>query len=223
MTRKQDADLDCGMSVHSGGARARRCLPFLVALCVGAMTLVTAGSACALSGYAGASLGLALSTIDEGSVEFDTEDWSPSETSWRILGGCQFTPVFGLEAGYISFGKGEVTEQINQDYFNAELSGIEAMVVGQWRPAGSFWAFARGGAIFWSSDMAFQFTGIDTGKTSESGTSAAFGLGAGYAFGKYFAMRAEYTRYAIDETKAGAGGFNVVSAGAFFAFGSSNE
>jgi opacity protein-like surface antigen len=179
-------------------------------LCAGFLALSEPAIAADTVGYAGLSIGAAKSTIDKESVEFDTRDFSPTATAWRAFGGYQVSDYLGIEAGYVSLGKGEVTD-LGGDYFEAEVTGVEFTPVGSLPVARGLSLFARGGAIFWRSDIGYRFTASGSGTEKESGTNLALSLGARYALSRRWGVRAEYSLYAIDKAKAGAGGFGVAS------------
>ena len=205
--------------VHSSRAHGRWHLPLLLAICVAALLVGEAAGGQTIRGYGGPGIGMAWSTIGKESVNFKTEDWSLSETSWRLLAGCQFLPNLGAEAGYIYLGKGRVSEQERGAYFEVEVTGFELTPVCIVPLGKGVTGFARIGFIIWSSDMSFDFVDSGSGTKDESGTGLAFGIGGKYALGRHFEARAEFNRYAIDKTDAGAGNFNVLMIGVEYAFG----
>lgn len=205
--------------VHSSRAHGRWHLPLLLAICVAALLVGEAAGGQTIRGYGGPGIGMAWSTIGKESVNFKTEDWSLSETSWRLLAGCQFLPNLGAEAGYIYLGKGRVSEQERGAYFEVEVTGFELTPVCIVPLGKGVTGFARIGFIIWSSDMSFDFVDSGSGTKDESGTGLAFGIGGKYALGRHFEARAEFNRYAIDKTDAGAGNFNVLMIGGQYAFG----
>jgi opacity protein-like surface antigen len=98
------------------------------------------------------------------------------------------------------------------------VTGFELTPVGSLPIGKGLSLFARAGLVFWHSDISYRFAVPGSGTQKESGTSLALSLGAHYAFSKQWGARAEYSLYAIDKAKAGAGGFGVMSLSGTFAF-----
>ena len=82
----------------------------------------------------------------------------------------------------------------------------------------AFSVYGRGGLVFWQSDLKHRFTAIGEGSEDKSGNDLVAGLGARYAFSKRIAARAEYSLYAIDKAKAGAGDYGVISLAGVYSF-----
>ncbi len=171
----------------------------------------------AASCYLGLGFGNATATIDKGSVEFHTRDWSPSVVAWRVFAGYQACDYFAAEGGYIQLGKARVATE-GGDFFETTMSGFEITPVASLPIGKAFSVYARGGLVFWQSDIKYRFTAIGEGTKSKSGNDPMVGLGARYAFSKQFAARGEYTLYAIDKAKAGAGDYIVISLAGVFSF-----
>jgi len=196
----------------------RQSARFLLSICAALLWLALAGVAQGSSAYVGGGIGLAMSKIDEESVRFDTDDYSSSETSWRIFAGYRPHRHFGLEAGYVALGKGRVEEQVHYDFFETELAGFDITAVGIYPFCRGLSAFARAGVLIWNSDIAMRFTGLGSGTRYETGAALAVGFGGEYAFIPQAALRADFSYYAIDKEKAGSGGFSVISVGGVFYF-----
>jgi OmpA-OmpF porin, OOP family len=173
----------------------------------------------AVSGYVGATLGFANSKFDKEHFSFESVDLTGTETAWRLLGGCQFTANFGVEGGYVNLGKPRVHEQVYGDFFEAKLTGFELALVGTLPLGKGFSALAKGGKLFWKSEMASQITYVTNGTASETGNCLALGFGLKYEIAKRLAIRAEFTRYTVDKTKAGVGDLNFISINGLFMFG----
>ena len=182
-----------------------------------ALSLVSPPLVHAANGYVGLGFGNATTTVDKGNVEFDTEDWSPSLVVWRVFAGYQACDYFSAEGGYIQLGKARVATE-GGDFFETTMTGFEITPVASLPIGKVFSVYARGGLVFWQSDIKYRFTAIGEGTKSKSGNDLSASLGARYAFSKQFAARAEYSLYAIDKTKAGAGDYNVISLAGVFAF-----
>ncbi len=217
MSQERHADAVCESNSHLSHVRMTRHFVLVAALCVGLFSLGRPEVAGAAGGYAGFGIGGAWSTVDKDSVKFDTLDFSPNATAWRVFGGYQTGDNLAVEAGYISLGKDRVTDQ-GGDYFEAEVTGFELTPVGLLPIGKGLSLFARAGAVFWHSDISYRYAVLGSGTSKESGTSLALSLGADYAFGSRWGARAEYSLYAIDKAKAGAGDFGVMSISGTFAF-----
>ena len=206
------------MAVLQDGTFKKRHMPLIIVLLAGCFMLTGLQVAHAAEGYVGLGIGLADGKFDKASFSFGTEDLSRNETMWRAFAGFQFIDFLGVEGGYINFGKARVTESVYYDYFETDMSGFEVGPVGFLPLSKVFTVFARVGFIFWSSDKTTRSTisGISTG--DESGNNLALSLGARYNLIDQVGVRAEYTRYAVDKAKAGAGDFNAISASLVFAF-----
>jgi hypothetical protein len=189
----------------------------MIASSVGILMLCASGPVHATAAYVGLGAGNVAPTVDQGSVEFDTQDWSPNSTAWRLFGGCMLSERFGIEAGYIALGKARVTTE-GIDFFEARTAGFEVTPVVLLHLGAGLSALARAGLIFWNSDASYHFTSLEEGTKSESGSSLTWSLGARYDLVGPLGVRAEYTRYAVDKTKGGAGDFNVIGLSAVVGF-----
>ena len=202
------------------GDRSRRqsSRPALViASSVGLLMLCASGPAHATAAYVGLGVGNAAPTVDQGSVEFHTRDWSPNSTAWRLFGGYMLSERLGIEAGYISLGKVRVATD-GDDFFEAKTAGFEVTPVVFLHVVAGLSAFARAGIIFWNSEASHHYTALGDGTKSESGTSLTGSLGIRYDLVGPLGVRAEYTRHAIDKTKGGVGDFNVIMLSAVVSF-----
>jgi opacity protein-like surface antigen len=194
------------------------CVPALL-LTIALVAFAATANAGNISGYAGAGIGLATSKFDQEHFDFDTDDLTPSETAWRLFGGARLHPNFGLEIGYVGLGKAKAMEQVQQLYFECDLTGVDVAALGYLPLASKLSGFARLGLIFWSSDIAFELADDFNGTGSATGSGLAFGLGAQYDIHRSVGVRAEYTRYAVDKGEAGLGDFNFIGLSIFAAFG----
>ena len=129
--------------------------------------------------YAGAGVG--QSFVDEGS--YDDED-----TAFSVFGGYQFNKYFGLEAGYVDFGK------IESDTVGPDLEGDSAYLtaVGTLPITDKFSAYAKAGFHRWNLNDPLPLV---TGKADDSGTDPTYGVGAQYRFNDKVALRGEYSRF----------------------------
>jgi hypothetical protein len=217
MTEARRINTTAGPVPHrpDGDPAGRRCAP-LAALWLCALLLFGPGTAHAGRGYVGLGIGAAGSTVDETLVEFDTEDWSASGTTWRLLAGYQLVRHIGIEGGYASLGKASVTADGGYN-FETELTQFEIAPVGILPVGRNLSLFLRPGLVFWSSDISYNYaSGSGTG--DESGSAFSVSVGAEYFIARQFGVRAEYSRCAIDKGEAGSGDYNLISLSGLFAF-----
>jgi opacity protein-like surface antigen len=170
----------------------------------------------AAHGYVGLGFGNSRATVDNGSVSFNTVDWNPDVTIWRLFADYQVNDYVGVEGGYIPLGKARVST-MDGAYFESNVTGLELTPIASFPIFSSFSVFARGGLIFWHSNIKYDFH-MDSGEKKKSGSSLALSLGFKYDLTKQFGVRAEYSRYNIDKSKAGAGDQRVVVISGTFAF-----
>ena len=107
-----------------------------------------------------------------------------TSTGGKIYGGYQFTPNFGLEAGYARLGKfGTDAGDVKGDGYY--LDGVGTLPLGN-----NFSLLGRLGAFRGKlkSDLA----------GSDSGTSYKVGAGVQYDFDKNLGLRGEWERYRFD-------------------------
>jgi OmpA-OmpF porin, OOP family len=132
--------------------------------------------------YAGAGVG--QSFVDESS--YDDED-----TAFSIFGGYQFNRYFGLEGGYVDFGKLESEGpgrnlETNSAYLTA-VAGIPF--------TDRFSGYAKAGFQRWDLDTPIAATG----SRDDSGTDPIYGVGVQYRFTDAFALRGEYSRFEVED------------------------
>jgi opacity protein-like surface antigen len=203
-----------------GQGRSRRLSSrpaLVIAVSVGILMLCAGSGSVHAAAYVGLGVGNVAPTVDQGSVEFDTQDWSPNSTAVRLFGGYMLSERLGIEAGYIALGKARVTTA-GGDFFEANTAGFEVTPVVLLHLGAGLSALARAGLIFWNSAASYHYTSLEDGTKSESGSSLTWSLGARYDLVGPLGVRAEYTRYAVDKTKGGAGNFNVILLSAVVGF-----
>ena len=124
---------------------------------------------------------------------------SSRDTSWKIYGGYQFTPNWGLEAQYTDLGKYDYTVTAGA------VSASGSYKAQQWSIAGTgtlplsnnFYLMAKLG-ISSNHVSGSNACGAIVGCTSVSGgnkTDLLAGLGVGYNFNKNWGIRFEYENF----------------------------
>ena len=148
--------------------------------------------------YAGFSAGHSkikdvCDSVDEG------EECDDSDIGFKLYGGAQLGPVFGVEAGVAKLGEGSIKDEIASLTFEHDYSIIAAVVV----RAPLDWPitpFAKVGAHRWSISRDFTITANgNTASVSDddSGFDIMYGVGAQYDFSEEsgFSIRAEWERF----------------------------
>jgi OmpA-OmpF porin, OOP family len=120
------------------------------------------------------------------------------DIGWKILGGYQFNPNFGLEAAYIDFGKATasgVVLGVNVDG-SAKATAAELVAVGNVPVGAGFSIYGKAGVFRWDADLSVSApTAGFRASTSDSGTDLTFGAGVRYDFNLRGAVRLEWQRY----------------------------
>lgn len=152
-------------------------------------------------GYIGASAGQGSTSFDAGGgTNFDA-----SATSYKVLGGYRVLKFFGVEGDYRDFGSQR--ETVSGEEITLDTTAFDLFAVGV-LPLGLFEVFGKAGYTMWDAEVSALSQSV-----SDSGNDMAFGVGAGYAFGKV-GVRLEYEMFDI----ADADDVSMVSVGAEFRF-----
>lgn len=145
--------------------------------------------------YVGASYG----TADGENADFEDS----TANGWRAFLGASAGGVFGWEVGY-----GEISEFRGRTLGRVDISGVDgSFLVGL--PAGPLVFFGKVGAVFATVDT-------DNRDSSDDWTYK-YGVGVDANMGKTFALRFEWTRYAINSDIIDSD-VDVASAGVLFRF-----
>lgn len=127
------------------------------------------------------------------------------DAAWKITGGYQFHQNFGVELGYVDFGKytastpGGVTAGV-------KAKGVELLAVAAYPFAQRFSVYAKAGLYYWKSDAFASAGAVSVDLGSDKGTDWTFGLGLGYDITRNIAARLEWQRYGKDVDMIGIGG-----------------
>jgi OOP family OmpA-OmpF porin len=142
--------------------------------------------------YIGANLGRAnqkLSIEDAGSVK-------DNGTGVKIYGGFDFTKNFGAEAGYINFGKGEVsvTDGLDTVSISSRPRALYLAATGTLPLNDQFSLLAKLGVARNSTKVVGTINGDSESETFKR-TTAVFGLGVAYNVTKNLAIVGEYENF----------------------------
>ncbi|MFJ7567609.1 outer membrane protein [Herminiimonas sp. NPDC097707] len=159
----------------------------LLALLGTALTVPLA--AYAEGAYVGVNVGRAEQkvSIAEGSLKDHT-------TGYKLYGGYGFNQNFGVEGGYVDFGKGSasVTNAGVTSTISAKPRSFYLAATGTLPLNEQFSLFAKLGVSFNRTKIHFEDTTGDSENSSKNRTTALIGIGAAYNFTKNLALVAEY-------------------------------
>jgi len=150
-------------------------------------------------GYIGADVGHADVKVSSDYYGSTTK----GHTAYKLYGGYDFNQYFGLEAGYVDFGKidmGYIDESLQ-----AKSQAIYFAAVGTLPLNDQFSLYAKAGisANRVKVDWSF-YDGSGSGSYTKNNTSALLGLGAAYHFSKNLSVVAEYDDFGKIEKEDGA-------------------
>lgn len=152
--------------------------------------------------YVGGSVGQSKFDVDTspvtalGASGLSTDD---TDTAFKIFGGYQFTKNWGIEVGYIDFGKTAVSGRVGAAPFNVNLDVTAFTVagVGTLPLNPSFSLFGKAGLYVWDSKASSTGSIIATGN---DGTDAMLGVGVLYNINKSLAIQGEIEYFGGDDT-----------------------
>jgi len=110
---------------------------------------------------------------------------------WKVFGGYQFSAYFGIEIGYVDFGKAERQTTGVSDTF--EATGFEANLVVTVPFTQAFALYGKFGTYRWDVDRVVTGAGAFT--AGDTGSDLTYGLGARDNLTNSIALRAEWQRY----------------------------
>ena len=175
----------------TGRARPRTAAPFVIAAIA-----LAALPAAAQTSYIGGSY--SWSALDS---SFSTNN----AKGYKLFIGYDYPRFFGLEAGYVDFGKFKGATGGNGDV-NLTGKGWDVALTGRVPLGTTFALTARIGYLFWKADLSSTIAAI-TG-TNDSGRNFFYGFGIRINLVTSLALLAEWERY-----KVGTSNVNLVSAG----------
>jgi OmpA-OmpF porin, OOP family len=183
-----------------------------VLLAVAALALSGAASA---QVYGVVSVGVSKLEVDcDGAAVCDKSD-----TAFKLLGGYKFTPIFAVEAGYMSFGKATLRDS------GASVDvGVTGFGVGAafHQDFAANWNFvARLGVAQVKTKLDLNAPGISA-SNKDSNAQLYGGLGVGYKLSKQMSLDAAWDfskgKYNKDGLDLGSGNVNAFSLGLTFGF-----
>lgn len=143
-----------------------------------------------------------------------------TDTGWKLFGGFQFTPNWGVEAFYADLGEASVSgtvlglpaaEKVSVDGFG--IAGTATWPIGD-----RFGVFGKLGVFRWSLDDRATLGGVSFA-LDDNGTDLMAGLGARYAFTEQFGVRLEWERFFnVGNSNTGDSDIDLFTVGATFSF-----
>ena len=166
--------------VKTTPTRSRRVQYGLSGLLAG--MLLTAGAPAMAADDAHLYLGGSYGLYKDRNGDFDEDD-----NFKEIFVGAQFSPLLGLEAGYLDFGK------FAGALGSSDIDGYDLALVARLPLTDSFSVYAKGGQLFWDADI--RVAGF---KDSADGDDPFVGIGADFSVTDNLVVALEYDRYRID-------------------------
>ena len=139
------------------------------------------------SSYIGLNAGRSNFKLGKGTGLFgsDTKD-----NAYSIYAGSYFNPNFGLELGYIDFGR------VSRGGGTTRAQGANLSLIGKLTLSEAFSLTGRVGGTYSRTDVSSAFgSGVASGK--ESGFGVSYGVGAEYAFNNSWAAVVQYDEHDV--------------------------
>lgn len=146
------------------------------------------------------------------------------DTGYKVFGGYQFNPYFGMELGYFDLGHigFDATTASGTLGGRYKMKGVDFDLVGS-LPLSERWAAsARIGVQDAQTNANFTPTGsvaLTDLNRSQRDVNVKFGVGLQYAFSRSFILRTELERFRVNDAVGNHAGVNLVSVGLVFPFG----
>jgi OOP family OmpA-OmpF porin len=182
--------------------------------------------------YVGLSAGQSNVRIDDSAiVVFDATTSSMSkdetDTGFKLYAGYRFNRHFALEGGWTDLGSFSATRNVTAPVvgsagFKVESSGFHFDAVGI-IPIQRFFLFGKLGLMYATTKTSRSATGevglIDPSSSKDSEVEFKAGVGAGFAFTRNLAIRAEFERVTdVGTTETGEGDIDLISIGVTWRF-----
>lgn len=179
------------------------------------MILATPALSCAnaIAGnaYVGANAGSATHKLT-----LDGVTLSESSTAFGVNAGYQFTPMFGVEAGYAAHG--DASTKVGDYEVGADPKSSYVAATATFPVTPQIAVFAKAGVARSDTTVFSSYKGARA-SVKETDTSGVFGVGATYAFAPNLAIVAEYTNFGkVAKNDGNSLKMAQVSAGVRFSF-----
>lgn len=141
-----------------------------------------------------------------------------SDTGYKLYGGYGINQNFGVEAGFVDFGKGSVSNSTNTASASAEPQALYVAATGTLPLNDQVSLFAKAGVAANRTKLRTSFAGVSDSST-ESRIAPMIGIGAAYKFTPNVSMVAEYEDFGKVVKEDGANlKANMVSVGLRYKF-----
>lgn len=149
--------------------------------------------------YIGGAYGMSSFDIDTAGITNPSVD--DSDSGFKIFGGYQFSRNWGVEVGYVDFGKAGIRGSILGTPFNGDL-GVTALTVAGTGTMPMNESFSLLGKVgIWNWDAKASVAALGTvGTASDSGTDLFFGVGLRYNLSKNLGLQLEVEQYSGDDS-----------------------
>lgn len=134
-----------------------------------------------------------------------TKSMSDSSTGYRLTGGYQFTPNWGLEAGYVDLGHGTATytyqlsvvpDVSSRTQYRIGAKGLFVAGTGTYPITEQWSLYGRVGAVDGQLDIQAQTNGnINLVGGSDTSWKGTYGVGAKWNFMPQLSLRLGWDRY----------------------------
>jgi OOP family OmpA-OmpF porin len=115
-----------------------------------------------------------------------------NDTTYKLFGGYDVNRYFGVEAGYVDFGKTSASGAGVSASIDGK--GFELSAIGKWPATQNLSLFGRLGVVRWDLDARASGPGASI-SNSATGTDWTIGIGGSWAFTRNWSARAEWQRY----------------------------
>jgi OmpA-OmpF porin, OOP family len=210
-------------------------------LCLATLASLSATQAFAQNAehfYGGVGVGQARSKIDDNRINAALIGAGATSTSithdqqdatYKVFGGYQFNPYFGMEAGYFNlgeFGFKSTTTPAGTLDGRIKLTGMNVDMVGTLPVNDQLSVIGRVGVHNARARDTFTSTGaviVTNPNPDTRETNYKVGFGFSYKFSQSMTLRGELERYRINDAVGNKGDVNVASLSLVFPFGRTPE
>jgi OOP family OmpA-OmpF porin len=149
--------------------------------------------------YIGGAYGMSSFDIDTAGITNPSVD--DSDSGFKIFGGYQFSRNWGVEVGYVDFGKAGLSGSMLGIPFTGDL-GVTALTVAGTGTMPMNESFSLLGKVgMWNWDAKASVAALGTaGSASDSGTDLFFGVGLRYNLSKSLGLQLEVEQYSGDDS-----------------------
>lgn len=158
--------------------------------------------------YIGAGVGQASGSNSGNSFQAGwggvvTVSGDDNKTSWKLFGGYQFTPIWGVEAQYTDLGSRNfsATDSASAVTQSGSFNAYEYSIAGTGKywfsgtPSGWFVHGKLGITSINSDNVNFCFAGGCLASGGGNKTNAVFGIGLGHQFNKNWSVKGGYENF----------------------------